>query len=643
MPDDHIHPVQPHTPPAPRRAESDNHAAGRAQPQPAAAPRTLLATVKDALWSKAPAPAGRPHDSFREIVETVVFVVVLVLLLKSFIAEAFVIPTGSMADTLWGYQKVVVCPSCGHQFPLNCSHEVDPQDGGAPVPVVYCMCENCRQIIHLLNPRWDEQPVNLDYIKEIPDPGSNSGDRVLVMKFPYDLFPGKPNRWDVVVFKYPGHSGTSEPFRRFPNSGPQQNWVQMNYIKRLIGLGNETIGIYYGNLYRMAADPPPPPPANVPQRELWMKDYMNENASRELLEAGDRRFEILRKPPAQILAMKRLVYDNDKPAKDLADKPPRWVGEEGAWVSSDPHGFRYAPQGEALGWLRYRHILRSRGDRPELITDFLGYNTYYPRKDGVFRDRNAPPPRAEPPPADWKPLQTNWVGDLILECEVTVEDPKGELVLELSRGVDRFRALWDLASGKCTLYRTKYAWEEKKPPEEKDFKDLADAMTTLKGKGTYRVRFANVDERLTVWVNDKLAFGDGVTYEPPQKRGPYANDLQPTSIGVRGGTLSVHHLKVWRDTYYTTNPGSADGSPSEGNWNDPDKWGPLRELHGKTLYVQPGHYLCLGDNSTESSDSRDWGAVPERLMLGRALMVYYPFYFPYWPLKSPVNRVGAIE
>src|SRR5271156_3648874 len=40
-------------------------------------------------------------DAFREIVETVVFVVVLVLLLKAFIAEAFVIPTGSMATTLW--------------------------------------------------------------------------------------------------------------------------------------------------------------------------------------------------------------------------------------------------------------------------------------------------------------------------------------------------------------------------------------------------------------------------------------------------------------------------------------------------------------------------------------------------------------
>jgi hypothetical protein len=26
----------------------------------------------------------------------------------------------------------------------------------------------------------------------------------------------------------------------------------------------------------------------------------------------------------------------------------------------------------------------------------------------------------------------------------------------------------------------------------------------------------------------------------------------------------------------------------------------------------------------ESSDSRQWGLVPQRLMIGRALMVYYP-------------------
>jgi signal peptidase I len=61
------------------------------------------------------------------------------------------------------------------------------------------------------------------------------------------------------------------------------------------------------------------------------------------------------------------------------------------------------------------------------------------------------------------------------------------------------------------------------------------------------------------------------------------------------------------------------------------------------MYVQPSHYLCLGDNSPESSDGRYWGLVPQRLLLGRALMVYYPFNFDYWPLNNPENRVGPIH
>jgi hypothetical protein len=51
-----------------------------------------------------------------------------------------------------------------------------------------------------------------------------------------------------------------------------------------------------------------------------------------------------------------------------------------------------------------------------------------------------------------------------------------------------------------------------------------------------------------------------------------------------------------------------------------------------TFYVQPGHFLCLGDNSPESSDGRAWGLVPQRLLLGRALLVYWP-----------VNRAGRIR
>jgi hypothetical protein len=94
-----------------------------------------------------PATSGET-DSFREVVETIVFVVVLVLLLKSFLAEAFVIPTGSMATTLLGYHRHVTCPQCGYHFDVNASKEVDAQEGELQ-PVIGCTCPNCRVHINL--------------------------------------------------------------------------------------------------------------------------------------------------------------------------------------------------------------------------------------------------------------------------------------------------------------------------------------------------------------------------------------------------------------------------------------------------------------------------------------------------------------
>ena len=54
------------------------------------------------------------------------------------------------------------------------------------------------------------------------------GDRILVNKYIYA--DRDPDRWDVVVFKFPGNG-------------------EMNYIKRLVGLPEETLQIYQGDVF----------------------------------------------------------------------------------------------------------------------------------------------------------------------------------------------------------------------------------------------------------------------------------------------------------------------------------------------------------------------------------------------------------
>ena len=45
----------------------------------------------------------------------------------------------------------------------------------------------------------------------------------------------------------------------------------------------------------------------------------------------------------------------------------------------------------------------------------------------------------------------------------------------------------------------------------------------------------------------------------------------------------------------------------------------------KTYTVPPRHFFALGDNSYNSYDSRWWGPVPEENLVGRGLLVYWPF------------------
>src|SRR5687767_15350760 len=98
-----------------------------------------------------PGPAAPKTHAMRETVESVVVAFVLAFLFRTFEAEAFVIPTGSMAPTLMGRHKDLNCESCGFPYRVTARPEVN-DDGSRVVdrngkPMVWMessQCPNCR-------------------------------------------------------------------------------------------------------------------------------------------------------------------------------------------------------------------------------------------------------------------------------------------------------------------------------------------------------------------------------------------------------------------------------------------------------------------------------------------------------------------
>src|SRR5580692_4490667 len=96
----------------------------------------------------APGDSKKPakKEGNRETVEAIVVAMILALLVRGFEAEAFVIPTGSMAPTLMGRHKEITCPQCGYVYSVNASDEVEgpSRSLGEQPRVSSGICVNCR-------------------------------------------------------------------------------------------------------------------------------------------------------------------------------------------------------------------------------------------------------------------------------------------------------------------------------------------------------------------------------------------------------------------------------------------------------------------------------------------------------------------
>jgi signal peptidase I len=579
-----------------------------------------LPAQQPAKAAQQPVKAAPPQThAVRETVESIVIAFVLAFLFRTFEAEAFVIPTGSMAPTLMGRHKDVECPKCGYRYQVSASEEESDDPQVAPVQCVAGMCPMCKYVLPMVPERLAGRDIDRQR--------SYNGDRILVNKYIYAF--SEPERWDVVVFKFPGDA-------------------KINYIKRLVGLPGETLRVYQGDLFIGGAQA-----------------------------ANDDDFQISAKPADKVLSLRQLVHDTEYDPAELfeAGWPLRWnaTPEEnpGGWqrkttIEGTNVRQRYTVDGDKQdeAWIRYEHRVPDYGvwrrlaqlsadtpaDQPvafpeadragsqrRLITDANPYNGRLGRDDAEGRNSLQ---------IDLTRQGLHWVGDLIVEADVEVLESRGELLLDLVEAGRHFRCAINLTNGEATLSAEGVA-------------DLATAKTTIDGAGEYHVAFANVDDQLLLWIDgDLVEFEGGTAYDVrtifgdrrqvlPQTSDEDPGDLAPAGVGARGAKLAVTRLKVWRDIYYIADSSKHVRSNIISDFGGdissyapelpvrPDQWDLYSNRRHVEFRMKEDQYFVMGDNSAESSDARLWSATSKggkpggdylerRLLIGKALCVYWP-------------------
>ncbi|MCE5267438.1 MAG: signal peptidase I [Planctomycetaceae bacterium] len=527
---------------------------------------------------------GESHGQFfsaagiRETIESLAIAFVLAFLFRTFEAEAFVIPTGSMAPTLMGRHKDLNCPMCGYRYQLGSSEEVDAD--GAPIvqrdslgrPVVAEVrsgtCPMCRYTADLRDTN--------DFRSY---PRSYNGDRILVDKLAYDFT--EPKRWDVVVFHYPNDATT-------------------NYIKRMVGLPGETVRIQNGDIWTRRDEGKP--------------------------------FEIERKRPDKLLAMLQPVFDNDyMPEIAKHGWPARWEADRAhgpnTWQTEGYTTFSIDGRTSGEQWLRYHHMLPTVAEweavklgqsptkpSPQLIKDFVAFDT---SRGGGH----------QPAPT----VGTHWVGDLALECAAEVQSDTGVLALELRKGGRHFQCHIDVATGRATLSIS--------GADAADFRPTA--LTAVRGKGRHELRLSNCDNELLLWVDGSaVQFDKATRYAALGNTTPKDDDLEPVGIGSSGAAVLISHVRIRRDIYYIAVKWPASDVPmrdvregyvdfelakdkflmlgdNSANSQDSRLWAAdPSHPHAKGLWPPPNELY--------------W--VDRDLLIGKAMFIYWPHSWYYAPV-----------
>jgi signal peptidase I len=105
--------------------------------------------------------------------------------------------------------------------------------------------------------------------------------------------------------------------------------------------------------------------------------------------------------------------------------------------------------------------------------------------------------------------------------------------------------------------------------------------------------------------------GDVVVFKYPKN---VAFSFIKRIIGLPGDTVTIHNGEVT-----VTNSKNPDGLTLA------EKYIASRTSGELTTTLEKDEYFVLGDNRPNSSDSRSWGILPKRLIIGKVWVVLYPF------------------
>ena len=133
-----------------------------------------------------------------------------------------------------------------------------------------------------------------------------------------------------------------------------------------------------------------------------------------------------------------------------------------------------------------------------------------------------------------------------------------------------------------------------------------------------------------VLLVDKISFklreprrGNVIIFKAPQNPN---EDYIKRIIGLPGEEVSINdnevliNNKVLKESYLSSNMFT---------------YSPNQSTYQTTL--KNNEYFVMGDNRTNSSDSREWGPVPKGNIIGKAWLKVYPFI--YWGLVKNPNPV----